>query len=68
MLDEIDSLVSILDATWSGEGAAAHAEAHRRWAVGEATMRKALAQLQTAERGRSATTPSRWPRFWPCGR
>jgi WXG100 family type VII secretion target len=45
---EIGSLVSNLHATWSGEGAAAHAEAHRRWALGDATMRDALAQLQTA--------------------
>lgn len=48
VLAEIDSLVSNLDATWSGEGAAGYAEAHRRWAAGEATMREALAQLKTA--------------------
>ncbi|MGB8387305.1 WXG100 family type VII secretion target [Mycobacterium sp.] len=45
MLAEIDSAVTNLHATWSGEGAAAHAEAHRRWAPGEAMMRAALAQL-----------------------
>jgi len=48
MLAEIDSLVANLHATWSGEGAAAHAEAHRHWARGEAMMRDALAQLRTA--------------------
>jgi WXG100 family type VII secretion target len=48
MLTEIDSLVSNLHATWSGEGAAAHAEAHRHWALGEAMMREALAQLRAA--------------------
>jgi WXG100 family type VII secretion target len=48
MLAEIDSLVTNLHATWTGEGAAAHAEAHRRWAGGEAMMREALAQLQAA--------------------
>ena len=48
MLAEIDSLVANLHATWSGEGAAAHAEAHRHWARGEAMMREALAQLRTA--------------------
>jgi len=48
MLGEIDSLVTNLHATWTGEGAAAHAEAHRRWACGEAMMREALAQLQAA--------------------
>ena len=48
MLAEIDSLVANLHATWAGEGAAAHAEAHRHWARGEAMMREALAQLRTA--------------------
>jgi WXG100 family type VII secretion target len=47
-LTEIDSLVTNLHATWSGQGAAAHAEAHRHWARGEAMMREALAQLRTA--------------------
>jgi WXG100 family type VII secretion target len=45
---EIDSLVTNLHATWTGQGAAAHAEAHRRWARGEAMMREALTQLRTA--------------------
>jgi WXG100 family type VII secretion target len=48
MLAEIDSLVTNLHATWSGEAAAAHAQAHRHWARGEAMMREALAQLQAA--------------------
>jgi WXG100 family type VII secretion target len=48
MLAEIDSLVTNLHTTWTGQGAAAHAEAHRHWAVGEAMMREALAQLRTA--------------------
>ncbi len=48
MLSEIDSLVTDLHATWTGEGAAAHAEAHRRWAHGEATMREALTRLRAA--------------------
>ena len=48
MLTEIDSLVTNLHATWTGQGAAAHAEAHRHWARGEAMMRAALAQLRTA--------------------
>ena len=43
---EIDSLVTHLHQTWSGEAAAAHAEAHRHWSQGEATMREALQQLQ----------------------
>ncbi|HYB36841.1 MAG TPA: WXG100 family type VII secretion target [Mycobacterium sp.] len=48
MLAEIDSLVTNLHVTWSGEGAAAHAAAQRHWARGEAMMREALDQLQTA--------------------
>ena len=48
LLSEIDSLVSNLHTTWTGEGAAAHAEAHRHWAQGEAMMREALAQLRAA--------------------
>ena len=48
MLAEIDSLVSNLHATWTGQGAVAHAEAHRHWVRGEAMMREALAQLRTA--------------------
>ncbi|OBH02948.1 MULTISPECIES: WXG100 family type VII secretion target [unclassified Mycobacterium] len=48
MLAEIDSLVSTLHSTWTGSGAAAHVEAHRHWARGEAMMREALAQLRAA--------------------
>jgi uncharacterized protein YukE len=36
MLAEIDSLVTNLHATWSGEASAAHSEAHQHWAYGEA--------------------------------
>jgi WXG100 family type VII secretion target len=48
MLTEIDSAVTHLHATWTGQGAAAHAEAHERWTRGEAMMREALARLKTA--------------------
>jgi WXG100 family type VII secretion target len=48
LLTEIDSRVTRLHASWTGEGAAAHAEAHQHWARGEAMMREALAQLRTA--------------------
>lgn len=48
MLAEIDSLVASLHTTWTGDGATAHAEAHRHWARGEAMMREALARLRTA--------------------
>lgn len=48
MLAEIDTAVNNLHATWSGQGAAAHAEAHHHWARGEEMMRAALAQLQSA--------------------
>jgi WXG100 family type VII secretion target len=47
-LTEIDSQVTNLHATWTGQGATAHADAHRHWARGEAMMREALAQLRTA--------------------
>jgi WXG100 family type VII secretion target len=48
MLAEMDSRVTRLHATWTGEGAAAHAEAHRHWARGELLMRTALARLGSA--------------------
>ena len=48
VIAEIDTLVTHLHQTWSGEAAAAHAEAHRHWAQGEATMREALQQLNAA--------------------
>ncbi|MGH3970947.1 MAG: WXG100 family type VII secretion target [Mycobacterium sp.] len=48
MLTEIDSLVGDLHQTWTGHGAAAHAEAHRHWARGEAMMREALTRLRSA--------------------
>jgi WXG100 family type VII secretion target len=48
MVSEIDSLVGHLHATWSGQAATAHAEAHQHWSRGEAMMREALTQLKTA--------------------
>ena len=48
VVTEIDSLVRHLHQTWSGEAAAAHAEAHRHWSQGEATMQEALQQLKAA--------------------
>jgi WXG100 family type VII secretion target len=45
---EIDSLVTHLHESWSGQAAAAHVEAHRRWSRGEATMREALNILKAA--------------------
>jgi len=45
---EVNSLVTQLHETWSGQAATAHAEAHRHWSHGEATMREALTHLQTA--------------------
>jgi ESAT-6 family protein len=46
MISEIDSHVTRLHASWTGQGAAAHAEAHQHWVRGEAMMRAALAQLK----------------------
>lgn len=48
MITEIDSRVTRLHATWTGQAAAAHAEAHQHWARGAAMMREALAQLEKA--------------------
>jgi WXG100 family type VII secretion target len=48
MVREINSLVSHLHVTWSGQAADAHAEAHRHWSRGDAMMREALGQLKTA--------------------
>lgn len=48
LLTQIDSAVDSVHATWTGEGAAAHAEAHRRWTHGEAVMREALTLLTSA--------------------
>ncbi|WP_286670859.1 WXG100 family type VII secretion target [Mycobacterium paraterrae] len=45
---EIDSLVAHLHQSWSGQAAAAHAEAHKHWSAGESTMRQALSQLKAA--------------------
>ncbi|ORW29264.1 secretion protein [Mycobacterium paraense] len=67
-LAEIDSLVGTLHSTWTGSGAAAHAEAHRHWARGEAMMREALAQLRAAGEtahgnytGAMSTNVAMWP-------
>jgi WXG100 family type VII secretion target len=48
LVAEIDSLVTHLHGTWSGQAATAHAAAHRRWAHGEATMRAALSLMKIA--------------------
>jgi WXG100 family type VII secretion target len=48
MLAEVDSLVANLHVQWSGQGAAAHAEAHQRWTEGAKMMREALGRLRNA--------------------
>lgn len=48
LVAEIDTLVTHLHGTWTGQAASAHAEAHRHWSRGEATMREALAQFKIA--------------------
>ncbi len=48
MLDEVEKMVADLHLTWSGEGATAQAEAHRKWSHGAAMMREALARLKSA--------------------
>lgn len=48
MITEIDSRVARLHAAWTGEAAAAHAEAYQHWVRGQAMLREALAQLEKA--------------------
>ncbi|WP_179467526.1 WXG100 family type VII secretion target [Mycolicibacterium vinylchloridicum] len=47
LLAEIESTVSNLHITWSGEAASAHAEAHRSWTHGAGLMQEALNKLHT---------------------
>ena len=47
-ISEIDSRITRLHAGWTGEAAAAHAEAHQHWVRGEAMMRAALARMSAA--------------------
>jgi len=68
LLSDIDSAVGRLHAAWTGEGAAAHAAAHRRWTHGEAMMRAALGRLASAGAtahtnytGAMATNVAMWP-------
>ena len=48
MISEIDSRITRLHAKWTGDAAAAHAEAHQHWVRGEAMMRAALARMSAA--------------------
>lgn len=68
MIAEIDSRVTRLHTSWTGDAAAAHAEAHQHWVRGEAMMREALAQLEKVATTRTATTPARCRRISVCGR
>ena len=47
-VSEIGSRITRLHVTWTGEAAAAHAEAHQHWVCGEAMMRAALARMSAA--------------------
>ena len=47
LLAEIETTVADLHGAWSGEAAAAHAEAHRSWTHGAALMQEALNRLRT---------------------
>jgi WXG100 family type VII secretion target len=48
LLSEIDATVKNLHISWTGEGAAAHADAHEQWSRGAAMMRQALDRVHTA--------------------
>jgi WXG100 family type VII secretion target len=48
-LNELDTMVNNLHASsWSGEAAAAHLEAHRRWAAGAKDMNDGLIAIRDA--------------------
>lgn len=68
LVAEIESLVTRLHVTWTGEGAAAHAEAQRHWAAGEAMMRQALAQLTAAGQSAHANYTGAMATNLVCGR
>ncbi|CRH14917.1 putative ESAT-6-like protein 12 [Mycobacterium tuberculosis] len=63
LVAEIESLVTRLHVTWTGEGAAAHAEAQRHWAAGEAMMRQAW--VRRRRRSVAAVAPRRAGGGWP---
>ncbi|MGY4710181.1 WXG100 family type VII secretion target [Mycolicibacterium sp. CBM1] len=48
MLEECDSVVANLHATWEGAASTAHAAAHEQWKQGADMMRTALGQLRSA--------------------
>lgn len=45
LLAEIEATVARLHGTWTGQAAAAHAEAHRSWTHGAGLMQEALKRL-----------------------
>jgi WXG100 family type VII secretion target len=52
--DEVDVRVQALNATWTGEAAAAQASAHDQWRAGAAQVHEALAVLRTIATGAHA--------------
>lgn len=51
LLAEIDGVVKNLHVSWDGEAAAAHAQAHQKWAHGAAQMDQALEALHRSGAG-----------------
>lgn len=49
-LTQIESRVAVVQSTWSGEAADAHAAAHRDWLAGAQDMRDGLERMRTAAR------------------
>jgi WXG100 family type VII secretion target len=45
-LEDVDGRVDRLHATWTGEAAVAHRQAHEQWQRGVAEMRDGLAQMR----------------------
>lgn len=49
-LADLDRVVEHLHVTWTGQAAAAHAQAHREWREGADRMRQGLLAMRTAAR------------------
>jgi WXG100 family type VII secretion target len=49
-LGDLDRVVEHLHVTWTGQAAAAHAQAHREWRAGADRMREGLLAMRTAAR------------------
>lgn len=56
--EDVDARMRRLHATWQGQAAGLHAEAHRRWVAGARQMREALQDLRAVARTADANYTS----------